>query len=398
MNKKLIILILVVILIGGGISFFFLSKNTTTAPAVVTGTDSPFGVGRAGERAGEPAEQNNNENTNSISVNQDGVVIKKIVSEPVAGFIFIGKGASTTIRYAERGSGRVNDISLGTTPETQKVTGDTQSRIVSAVFLEQGKGLLRFKETDTGSVTALYSKVATSSVSKEISGTILDLDVTADGNKVIFVFEDELGSAITTANGDGTGAQVAWRSSLQEWLVQGLNKNVISIQTKSARGMPGSAFIISGGASELYLSGQSGFRAMVSPDGMFAVFSDYTNTASPVQIYDKEAEEKRGLFLNTLPEKCVWSNIKADGLYCIEFAGRNTGLPDIWYRGEIFLNAGKVWRISAKTNIEESLADLGSLNEAIDAIELGLSSDEQWLGFMNKRDYSLWVIDLSGAN
>src|SRR3989344_179036 len=399
MNKKNILVALVLILIIGGGLFLFLRKTPTGEGGPVSNIN-PFGFSSEQnvERA-MPQPTDMSGGPIVLATNESGAVIKKITATPVAGFTFLGTGTSTSLRYVEKGTGRINDIGLINPAEVPvRVSTDTQSRVVLAYFLSQGKVVIRFKENDNGTLTAVFSSLAStsSSPSKNIPGTILAFDTTAAGDKAVFVLQDGVGSMITTANGDGSGAKVLWKSTLQDFVPQGLTKTV-AVQTKASRTSSGSVFLLSGGVPQLYLSGASGFRANISPDTNWAVFSDYENTNSPLQIFDKNKNQRWDIFLATLPEKCAWSKVRSEIFYCFEFKGEFLNLPDDWYKGKVFLNASRLWKISAKTIQGIVLADMSSLTEAIDPTNLSLSGGDRLLGFINKHDSSLWLVDLTGV-
>ncbi len=61
-----------------------------------------------------------------------------------------------------------------------------------------------------------------------------------------------------------------------------------------------------------------------------------------------------------------------------------------WYQGKVFFS-DSIETINTKTLESKTVLDLQSESGgAIDATNLKLSSDENYLLFMNKRDLSLW--------
>jgi len=402
MNKKIIILALVILLfIGGGLFFFFNRPSSSTTPAGQT-NGNPFGESWNGS-ATNNAEQANTGNQGQLTTTRidSGAVISKIFSGPVAGFTFIETGSTTIVRLVERGAGKLDDIDLkNPTDVFQKVSTDTQSRIVSAYFLNQGKDLIRFREGDYGNVDALYSSLSatsTSAQSRPIAGVILSFTPNYTATKGIFITQSDSGSVVSLANADTGSAKRIWSTALQDITAQGLNKDIVAVQNKPAVGLYGSSFLITNSIPVFYLDGNSGFKVNIGPDTNFAVFSDYTNTDSPIQIFDKVLNKKWNLFIPTVPEKCVWSKIHPEIVYCFEYKGQFSNLPDDWYLGKVFLDTGKLWKISAKTSQESVLADFAPVSEKIDVTRPTLSSDEKTITFINKRDGALWTIDLNSV-
>ncbi len=386
------------LLIVGIFSVFYFGQKETGLTKIFN-INSPFG--------NVPNQNVMSEQVQSVGVSDNtvktfetgrGIVLEKIVSSPVAGFLFLKSGTSTSIRYAEKGTGKINDVNLfGDKVISQKVVADTQTKVVSAYFFKTGLEIIRFKENEDGSFSGLYSllSASTTAPSKTIEDIILFLDRNVAENKAISVVQNGNGSIITMTDPGGTNAKKIWESSLQEITVQPLNGDLILMQTKPALGLTGSSFIISSSIATPYLSGASGFKVLSNPDSQFAVFSDYANTKSPMQVFDKKLNKKWDLFINTLPEKCVWSKKQLEIVFCFEFSNNPANLPNDWYFGKIALETKALWEISAKTSQESVLIDFSSVGEKIDITNPTFSADEKIIGFINKIDGSLWIIDLT---
>ena len=102
------------------------------------------------------------------------------------------------------------------------------------------------------------------------------------------------------------------------------------------------------------------------------------------------------MIFKTLSDKCAWSKIKKDELFC----GVPTEIPDAiypddWYKGSIsFID--QIWHVNATTGEVHLLANLTQLsNKAIDVIDLALDPKENTLYFINKEDLNLWALDLN---
>lgn len=402
MNKKLILIILILVFIIGVGAFLFFNRKPSMSGNVSPTSGTPFGTipnGSGIVDANFPDQNSFNNQTNTISVStSNGVVIEKIVSQPVAGFTFLGTGTSTSVRFIERGSGKVFDIDLANPSSIlQKVSTDTQSRIVSAYILNKGKDLIRFKENNNGTIDALYSTLISTSTSqgRVLGGTILAFSPNFSNDKGLFVVQNGPGSIVSLSNADGSGAKKIWSGMLQDISPVSIEKDRVILQNKPANGLYGAAFEIISGNLKKILDGQSGFKANFNKNASYALFSDYSNTNSPIQIFNGIKNERKELFIQTLPEKCVWSKTNPENIYCFEFDGRYNSLPDDWYLGKTYLDSNNLWKISAKTTQEIVLADMSQVKEPTDATMVSLSPDESFIGFINKRDGSLWVIDLS---
>mgnify|MGYP001598211260 FL=1 len=397
MNKKILILILVVILILGGVAFYIFGGKQAIQGVQQAVDGTPFGsVGGNRTNTGQTQTDRAGGGLQVSIPNQSGAVLKKLVEVPVAGFTFMGSGASTSIRYAEGGTGRIADIKVATSEVTIPPTfADTQSRVVVAYFFNQGRSIVRFKENDDGTLSGLYSNLASSTPIKKLTSSILFFDTNITEDKAIFVVQNGLGSNSYISSPDGTEQKLLWQGALQSIALQALNKDAITIQTKPSIASNGAVFNLVGSIPQFMFSGGSGFKANLSADGTLAIFSDYTNVGSPIQIFNKTKNLKRNLFIKTVPEKCIWSKTKTDIFFCFSFKGKVDALPDDWYLGGRFLNADSLWKFSEKNDVSVVAFDFSSAEEKIDPINLRLSKDEQVIGFLNKKDGSLWAIDLA---
>ncbi len=400
MNKKLLLtIVLALILITGAIAFYVFNKGEEVSQQQ-NQIESPFGTVQTGsgvERKNETERFGSGTNQTISISNDNGTSLTKLVASPVAGFSFVGTGSSTAIRYAERGSGRIADVNLNSNQIViPNISADTQSRIVSAYFFDQGKSVVRFREEDNGMLSGLYSILTSSSTSKILPGTILFFDSNITEDRSLVVMQNGTGATAYISNPDNSNQKVLWKGILQEINIQGLNKDVTVIETKPGINFSG-ALLSTDSNPKLILGGNNGFKTNVSSDGAFVVFSDYSNTNSPIQIFDKSLNKKWNLFVPTLPEKCVWSKNKLDFLFCFSFKAPQTNLPDEWYMGKRYLDSDSLWKISAKNEVKISAFDFASSPEKIDPTNIKLSKDETRIGFINKRDGSLWMIDLSKA-
>jgi len=101
--------------------------------------------------------------------------------------------------------------------------------------------------------------------------------------------------------------------------------------------------------------------------------------------------------LKTLSEKCAWApdNIT---LYCAATASPAHGAyPDDWYQGIVSFN-DNIWRINTDTNAMSSvLVPMSRANQPMDITHMVLTPDQNYLVFINKKDSTLWMFDLSGT-
>src|SRR5262249_7678642 len=99
--------------------------------------------------------------------------------------------------------------------------------------------------------------------------------------------------------------------------------------------------------------------------------------------------------IRTLADKCVWGNFYKEIVYCAVPSEQIQAVyPDDWYTGDLS-TVDKIWQVSAATGEVKLLsAIVDTADRVIDAFNLGLDDNDNFLLFMNKNDLSLWSLDL----
>ena len=111
-----------------------------------------------------------------------------------------------------------------------------------------------------------------------------------------------------------------------------------------------------------------------------------------MKIFSISKNESTNLNTYGLPEKCVWSNDNIN-VYC---AVPNTVVgnqyPDVWYQGLVSFDDYFV-KINTRTGNKITIAN--SANETpVDGTHLFLDNDEKTLFFINKKDSTLWSLNI----
>ncbi len=183
-----------------------------------------------------------------------------------------------------------------------------------------------------------------------------------------------------------------FNSPFTEWIPQWVGKSTIYLTTKASWDTEGYMYIlnITNGTFSKILGGVKGFTTLSSPLGVSILYSSVEDGALNFKVFNLKTNTSDKLDVTTLPEKCTWSNDNIT-IYCgvpQEIAGSD--YPDKWYQGRVFFS-DKIVRIDTSTGQTETLTSQNNF----DAVNLSLSSDEKTLIFINKRDSTLWGLDLN---
>jgi hypothetical protein len=143
--------------------------------------------------------------------------------------------------------------------------------------------------------------------------------------------------------------------------------------------------------------GQFGEDYLWSPNGQ-RILTSFAKEESGNQlvlaVMNKDGGETKGLSFATTVKKCVWSKDNVN-VYCAMIGGAplDVMLPNAWEE-QIFNSADTFWKINTKTGEKKRLVELEKIPGAIDAEDLVLDPEENFLFFRARRDGGLWRLEL----
>jgi hypothetical protein len=113
-------------------------------------------------------------------------------------------------------------------------------------------------------------------------------------------------------------------------------------------------------------------------------------------ILDTKTSSSREVSVGTLADKCVWSALEKNIVFCAVPKSIPGGTyPDDWYKGKISFS-DSMWKINATTGETENVFDPArEVATPMDMINLGFDQKEKTLVFMNKKDMTVWRYDLA---
>lgn len=329
-----------------------------------------------------------------------------------------------TARYLERGLGHIYETLLSLPYREARIVNETRPRIAEALFANNGKSVVVRYAEDVYGAEVIRTRILNLPVST-VSATTTDavsaflkteeillsdripfMSAAEDGTDNFFYLTSGLTSSsgfIATSKGASTGI---FNSSFTEWLPQFPNQNLITLATRPSSDVPGYLFSLDPKTKVLtkVLDGINGLTAKMSRDGKRVLYSTTKEGRPELSVYDVANKESRGLFIQTLSEKCAWSAKEFAVVYCaVPQVVVPAVYPDQWYRGTISF-ADRVWKINIAATSTAFMEKVFSPEEyrapEMDIINPVLSSDDSYLLFMNKKTGTPWVyriIDIAPA-
>lgn len=410
MSKKIIIvttavLILAVLTLGGYYFFFLRNSGGNQESETNSGFNGLFDFGNSGgnQSAGTTTP------ANEVSKNFDYLKkLRKISSEPVSGAGFSSdKAGFQTVRYIEKATGHIFESELSG-PSSERLSNVTLPRVYDAVWSFDGKSVLaRYLKDDDFSVDTYSLKlqnnsaansttnIASSSEIKAVAFPSNIIDLSALGNSVFYLYKDGGKSVGIVTDFEGKNKKQIWNSPVYEILAQLVNEKTVALVTKPEVGVNGYLYFVntSNGLVTKILGDIVNLTGLVSPDGKNVLAGSGSYNFYNYNISDKSTEI---LSPSTFPEKCVWSRKDSNIIYCAAPTESLSGISLIsWYKG-LTSFSDRIWKYDTKNNSSSIVEDLiNDTDESIDAIKPILSPDERFIVFINKKDGSLWSVDLS---
>lgn len=407
-----LLILLIILLAGGGMAFYYYYLSPTPTSDQDTGDDSSvlFPFGKPQKQPQKPSTPVDTDEPLATTTTPDLIIelptLRQISITPIAGATTIQNASTTIIRYVDRATGNIFETTT-LSPSNTRVTNTTIPKIYEALWNKKGDGvLLRYlKET---SIETFYGIIATSTASttefKELKGIFLPADalhltLSPDRSKIFYMMKDGGGSVGFTSALDGSKRQKVFESALMEWSAEWPKDDTIALTTKASAGNQGILYFLNlknGSLSKAMGNGRS-LLARTSSNLAFTLYSFGRGEDVNLGLYERKSDTYGGLGINTLADKCVWSVKNADIAYCAAPIQIPEGrYPDSWYQGLVFFSDA-LWKINARTKEVEEVIFLRDLaKKDIDAFNLFLDPQEQYIFFTDKNDLTLWSLKMVG--
>lgn len=298
-----------------------------------------------------------------------------------------------SLRYVKSLDGHVFEMFLDT-KATGEISNSTIPAIHETLFGNESKSLIYRYASDDGKTIESFLGTLGATKGEFLPENISDVSISSDGSKYFYLtpFSNGVSGVIQSFN--DTKKNQIFSSPFTEWLTDWPNPQMILITTKASAGIPGYVYSINttNGTLTRILGGVSGLTTKGSPNGTSILYSTSTNNGPKLGLYAISSHSSKDLGQSGLPEKCVWSPDSIN-IYCaIPNLISGTNYPDAWYQGLVSFTDSFI-KINTATGTATFIAD-SSNKTAIDGTHLFLDDKEQNLFFINKKDSTLWSLNL----
>ncbi|MEX1028383.1 MAG: hypothetical protein WD049_10340 [Candidatus Paceibacterota bacterium] len=338
--------------------------------------------------------------------------LRRISEAPIAGATVFAEGAGTssdvTVRFVDRAKGHVLQASIRRGGLTL-ISSETLSQIYRAEWLTENSALIQQIQNSFQPVTQLLV-VNEENAADGANGTAdvyyypeqIDQVAPAPGSERFAMIEllRDGGSALSILSSSGDRGQI-FTHPITEWQLDWPSEGTLTLTTKPGHGVNGYLYTLdtTGSTFRRLLGDIPGLTALLSPDETRFLYSESTANRFRLRHRSLEDGSQRVLGSTTLPEKCVWSSAAPAVAYCAVPSSIPAGTyPDDWYQGRVHF-ADALVRLDLADSQTTPLIDLSArAREDIDAVDLFLGPNEEYLFFTNKNDGFLWSYRLDGTS
>lgn len=423
LKKTLNIILIIIIIIVAGIATYWFFDREQTGGAPFGGSDGvsigdffPFGNNADSDLA--PITQNNSTTT----PNNNNVLpavpprLWMISTAPQAGSIVFTASGTPTVRFVDKATGNIFESSL-TLTGLRRISNTTIPKVYEADWQANGyMTVLRYLGSNnvtiksiTGTVQPAVFSNSTSTPNTDepqelesnfLPDNISSLSVNPFTGDLVYIVENENGGFVSVASTTKGTIRQIYSSAIRDMRVSWVAGNTIGLLSKPSASIEGQFYFLKSdtGRMERILGGIKGLTTLARFDGTKIAYSESKSTSFSFGLYLTETGEKIIPSFSTLPEKCVWSKI-TPYIYCaVPSAIQSANYPDAWYKGIVSFN-DSIWRLNTTTGETELIVDPGTaLGANVDAIDLHLDPNENYLVFTNKKDDSLWGLRIEVGN
>lgn len=391
MNKKIIIAVIVLAIIGLGVFLFIGRNNEDKAPS----DNTPKGFfPDSGSGDINPLDPSSFGGEGLLS--GKNFVLTKLSLGSVSGATYAKGG----VMYVDRATGNIYEINPDGT-ERNRISNTTIPKIFEADFSSTGDNFVfRYLTIDDGvesvrNFLAGLSSEDSASTTPSVEGIFLPADISSavispEENKIFYTYRQGEKTIGVTADFENKNKKQIFSSSFGEWNISWPAKNIITLLTKPSGTADGFFYSLDAktGKFTKILGGIKGLGAIMDNSGENVLYNESGQNTIITRSYNIKTSESSEFPLSTLAEKCVFS-YDSVYVYCgVPGIVPSALYPDDWYQGLVSFT-DLIWMVNLSDGNTELIA---GASDDFDLTNLFLSSNEDYLFFINKKDSSLWSL------
>ena len=393
-KRTIIIFIIAVIalLVVGAVLYFLTMPEETKEKGFLPGIfPSAPGVNEPGAPS-EPSQETIKEIITAPSGN-----LIQLTNQSVSGATF----KDGRVRYIERATGHIYEVD----PDGRnrvRISNTTIPKVFNVIWSKhKDYAVLRYYDVNEDTGQNIVQNLAVHFTGSTTQGILLPQNIASittapKENKILYFVPYNNTNILISADFENKNQKQLFSTAFGEFKISWPDSDFVSLLSKPASFANGFLYKIDirSGRLTKILGDIPGLNVLWSPDGNKIIYSATQQDKPTLFILDTTTKNDIPLNLQTLVEKCVWSALEQNVVYCAEPANIPSGkYPESWYQGEVSFND-----VLLKKDFSTGEVKIFNLEGyQFDIINLFLDEDEQYLFFTNKKDGSLWSLQLTNG-
>ncbi|MCK5021853.1 MAG: hypothetical protein KAR54_01220 [Candidatus Pacebacteria bacterium] len=341
----------------------------------------------------------------SQDIYTEDLILRKISSNPVVNAIIFEDISSKTtinedknyiIRYIEKITGHIYETTTKSLIQN-RISNTTIPKINKVLWIDKDNLIIRYIEED---IIKTFSANLVEDSNNELSleGVYLQdniREIIKFNDGIFYLLEIGTNSIGLTSDLKSEKRKQVLNSDLREWLIYNIDDEKINFTTKTAENILGYSFIFNPITENFdkVLANKLNLSTLINKN-FDILYTENLQLIPKLFVYNFENKVSIDIPINTFPEKCVWGkdNIK---VYCgVPNNSLSRSSLDNWYKGKISFS-DDIWEINTNTGKTKKLiSPLDEVGENIDVINIKINNDDNYLTFINKKDFNLWGLKL----
>jgi hypothetical protein len=340
------------------------------------------------EKSALPPDKEAKVTTENGKAAKEEKTLTQLTSSAVSGAAFHAQ--SGKVRYFEKATGHLYEINPDGT-DRKKISITTIPGVFKVRWSPDASGaILQYIEEDVAR-TFVVPALATSTEGVLLPTTTSEVAISPSGDSIFYLMENKETEGIV-ASWENQNKKEILTLPIGEFTTAWPQSDLITLLTKPSALFNGYLYKLNptNGSLTKLLGEAKGLTILYSPHENKIIYSQSANKDLTTKIYNLHTKESIDLGAKTLPEKCLFSDLNTDRIYCaVPRTLPTADYPDDWYQGLISFS-DNLWEINTLTGTAKIIFS----ENFLDITDLFSDAEENYLFFVNKKDSTLWSFKL----